>query len=131
MQHQPPVRVTDRITDFAQQGDDCLAIGTSRGNNNPPSDKRTKASVTVRTARLVGSRMRPLGSSSLPNIRRRPAASESAKLRWAGIVKTLAIDKRGLGILDRLRSADVEPQPLVHRPEASTRFDRAIPQDVG
>ena len=34
-------------------------IGTRRGSSSPPSDRRTKASVIARAARLLGTRIRP------------------------------------------------------------------------
>ena len=65
-------------------------IGISRGRSRPEPLARTNASVTVRTARLFGSRIRPDArpSGSPPNFAIRPAASESANERWVGIVKT-------------------------------------------
>ena len=99
--------------------------GISRGSSSPLPLARTKASVTARTARLLGSRMRPWArpSGSFPKRAISPAASASANERWEGMVKTAT--RCGSGILecrfrhrDGLRGADVEPQALVDRAKA-------------
>src|SRR6185369_8469706 len=114
-------------------------IGISRGSRSPPPLIRTKASVTARTARLLGSRIRPAASSSgsRPNRAMTPAASASANDRWIGMVKTVGRSAVPSGIfecrfrqLDRPRSSNVEPQSLVNGAEATPFGDRTIPQNV-
>src|SRR4029079_11300773 len=95
----------------------------------------TNAWVTARTARLLGSRMRPWArpNGSLPNFAISPAARASANERCDGMVKTAGRS----GILecrfrhrDRLRGADIEPQALVHGAKRPAFLDCTIPQDV-
>src|SRR3954452_24867556 len=114
-------------------------MGINRGSNSPSPLARTNASVTARTARLLGSRIRPRASpsGSLPKLWISPAVSASANERWEGIVKMDGrcgpsdILERRFRHLDRLGRADVEPQALVHRAEATPLLDRPVPQDVG
>ena len=81
-------------------------------------------------------RARPSGS--LPKRWIRPAASASAKERWAGMVKTAGRSAARSGILEcrfghrnRAGRANVEPQALVDGAKAATFVDRPVPQDVG
>ena len=63
-------------------------IGIRRGSSRPLPLCRTNASVTARTARLLGSRIRPCASpsGSSPNCAISPAASASANERCDGMV---------------------------------------------
>ena len=115
-------------------------IGISRGSSSPLPLARTNASVTARTARLLGSRMRPWASASgsLPKRAISPAASASANERWDwdGDRRRAAAARQTFSsaasvMLDRLGRADVEPQALVNRAEAAAFLDRPVPQDVG
>ena len=92
--------------------------GISRGSSSPVPLARTKASVTARTARLLGRRIRPRArpSGSLPKRLISPTANASAKDRLAGMVKTAGLTAARSGILerrfrhgDRFRRSDVEP----------------------
>jgi hypothetical protein len=63
-----------------------------------------------------------------------PLASESAKDRWIGMVKTAGrtapasgISEEGFRLADRCRRSDVEPQALVNGAEATAGLDRLVP----
>eukprot|EP01136_Pigoraptor_vietnamica_P014039 Opistho-1_new@55750 len=113
-------------------------IATRRGNSRPPFDWRTKASLTARIARLLGSSTMPCASAigSPRCCASRPATSASAKARCAGMVNKAGwlrspMSEHRLHDGNGLRRADIEPKALMRHAVKTARLDRAVPEDVG
>ena len=103
----------------------------------PAAARRTNASVIVRTARLLGSRMRPRRQPqrTAAEPRDQPRGERVGEGAMRGMVKIAglrpppsAIRDQLLRSADRFGVADVEPHALVDRAEAAPRRDRAVPE---